>query len=203
MEWIEHSILQLEMDDQIQASVPTYMICSAHRISTGTVQEFTITLHQCLLSQQHGTCSYHLCRWHEHSPQLSPTMAVILRCSTLSWRESVREAYLNWSFTHSLIIYYPTWLTDVPWKLTVKCSIREPEPSEIEKVHMLYLLWMTIQVRWKITTHTFKYLPPRYIGDLKHDITRWQGLNTWSDRISWWKSWYRHFPISNNKTILW
>lgn len=97
----------------------------------------TITLHQCLLSQQHGTCSYHLCRWHEHSPQLSPTMAVIFRCSTLSWRESVREAYLNWSFTHSLIIYYPTWLTDVPWKLTVKCSIREPEPSEIKKAHML------------------------------------------------------------------
>ena len=29
MGWTEHSIIQLEMDDQIQASVPAYMICSA------------------------------------------------------------------------------------------------------------------------------------------------------------------------------
>lgn len=145
-------------------------------------------LHQCLLSQQHGTCSYDLCRWHEHSPQLSPTKDVMFRCNPLSWRERVREPYLNWSFTHSLIIYYPTWLTDVSWKLAVKCKYRQGTRTWWNKkgsyAFSTILLWMTVQVRWNITVHTFKYLPPRYIGDLKHDITRWQGLDTWRDRIS-------------------
>lgn len=95
----------------------------------------TITLHQCLLFQQHGTCSHPLCKWHEHSPQLSPTKVTgMVRTTTLSWRERERQAYLNWGFPHSLIIYYPTWLTDIPWKLTKKNSIiREQEPSEIKK----------------------------------------------------------------------